>query len=87
MEISFGTTCHGAGRVLSRGAAIRAARGHNIRKELEDKGIIAMCRDKKGLDEEQSAAYKDVHLVVDVVERVGISKKVLRMKPLGVIKG
>jgi tRNA-splicing ligase RtcB len=87
MDISFGTTCHGAGRVMSRGAAIRAAMGRNIQKELEARGIIAMARDRKGLDEEQPAAYKDVNEVVEVVHEVGISKKVLRMRPIGVIKG
>ncbi len=84
---SFGSTCHGAGRVMSRTAAIRSARGRSIRQELEDKGIIAMARGRTGLDEEQPAAYKDVNEVVAVVDHAGISKRVCRMKPIGVIKG
>ena len=87
LDLSFGSTCHGAGRVMSRTAAVRAARGRSIRQELEEKGIIAMARGRSGLDEEQPSAYKDVNEVVEVVERAGISKRVCRMRPLGVIKG
>jgi len=81
------STCHGAGRVMSRGEAIRSARGRSIKKELEDKGIIAMAKGRDGLDEEQPAAYKDVNEVVNVVHGAGLSKKVCRMRPMGVIKG
>jgi tRNA-splicing ligase RtcB len=87
LERSFGTTCHGAGRCLSRTAATRAARGRSIRDELERVGVIARCRSREGLAEEQPAAYKDVDLVVDVVHRAGLSTKVARLRPLGVIKG
>jgi tRNA-splicing ligase RtcB len=88
MERSFGTTCHGAGRCLSRTAATKAARGRNIRDELlEDRGVVARCRSREGLAEEQPAAYKDVDVVVDIVHRAGLSLKVARLKPLGVIKG
>ncbi len=87
MEHSFGTTCHGAGRAMSRTAAIKHSHGRRIDKELEQRGIIARARSWKGLAEEQPEAYKDVDLVVDVVHRAGISKKVARMKPIGVIKG
>jgi tRNA-splicing ligase RtcB len=87
LERSFGTTCHGAGRCLSRTAATRAARGRSIRAELERDGVIARCRSREGLAEEQPAAYKDVDLVVDVVHRAGLSTKVARLRPLGVIKG
>jgi len=87
MEETFGTTCHGAGRVMSRGAAIRSSRGRNIAKELAAKGIVAKAPGWKGLAEEQPAAYKDVNNVVNVVHRAGISRRVCRMRPLGVIKG
>jgi tRNA-splicing ligase RtcB len=87
MERSFGTTCHGAGRAMSRTAASRLARGRNIRDELFAAGVIARARSRQGLAEEQPAAYKDVDIVVDVVHRAGLSTKVARLRPLGVIKG
>jgi tRNA-splicing ligase RtcB len=84
---SFGTSCHGAGRMMSRTAAVKLAAGRRIDKELDAIGIIARARGFKGLAEEQPAAYKDVDLVVDVVDKAGISKKVARLRPVGVIKG
>jgi tRNA-splicing ligase RtcB len=87
MERSFGTTCHGAGRLLSRHAAIRLAAGRRIDRELDAMGIIARARGHKGLAEEQPAAYKDVDHVVDVVDTLNISRKVARLRPVGVIKG
>jgi tRNA-splicing ligase RtcB (3'-phosphate/5'-hydroxy nucleic acid ligase) len=87
MACSFGTTCHGAGRKMSRTAAVKLAAGRRIDKELDAIGIIARARGHKGLAEEQPAAYKDVDHVVDVVDKVGISKKVARLRPVGVIKG
>jgi len=87
MEQSFGTTCHGAGRMMSRTAAVRLAEGRRIDKELDALGIIARARGHKGLAEEQPAAYKDVDQVVEVVDRAGISRKVARLRPVGVIKG
>ena len=87
MEQTFGTTCHGAGRVMSRSAAIREAHGRQIDRELEEMGIIARARSRKELQEEQPQAYKDVDAVVDVVHRAGLSKKVARCRPIGVIKG
>jgi tRNA-splicing ligase RtcB len=87
MAQTFGTTCHGAGRAMSRTAAVRQAQGRRIDKELESKGIIARARSWKGLAEEQPAAYKDVDQVVEVVHLAGISKKVARLRPIGVIKG
>lgn len=87
MEQSFGTTCHGAGRMMSRTAAVRLAAGRRIDRELEALGIVARARGHKGLAEEQPAAYKDVDQVVEVVARAGISKKVARLRPVGVIKG
>jgi tRNA-splicing ligase RtcB (3'-phosphate/5'-hydroxy nucleic acid ligase) len=87
MERTFGTTCHGAGRALSRKAAIQEAAGRRIDKELEAKGVIARAQSHRGLAEEQPKAYKDVNLVVDIVHRAGLSSKVARMRPIGVIKG
>jgi len=87
MTETFGSTCHGAGRVMSRSAAIRAAKGRSISRELEDQGVYAKARGRHGLDEEQPAAYKDVDDVVRVVDRAGLSKRVARLRPLGVIKG
>ncbi len=87
MRRAFGSTCHGAGRVMSRKAAIRHAQGRRIDRELADAGIIARCRNWKGLAEEQPEAYKDVSVVVDVVHRAGLAKKVARLRPIGVIKG
>jgi tRNA-splicing ligase RtcB len=87
MRLTFGTTCHGAGRVMSRTAAIQHAQGRRIDRELAEKGIIAKCRSWKGLAEEQPAAYKDVNLVVDVVHRAGLASKVARLRPIGVVKG
>ncbi len=87
MEETFGSTCHGAGRVMSRHQAIRQAKGRAIWREMEDAGIIVMSAGKRTLAEEMSEAYKDVSNVVDVVHRAGISKKVAKLRPLGVIKG
>ncbi len=87
MSQTFGTTCHGAGRMMSRTAAIKLAAGRRIDKELDAIGIIAKARGYKGLAEEQPAAYKDVDQVVEVVDQAGISKKVARLRPVGVIKG
>jgi tRNA-splicing ligase RtcB len=87
MARTFGTTCHGAGRAMSRTAAVKDAGGRRIDRELEAKGIIARAQSRKGLAEEQPKAYKNVDDVVDVVDRAGLSKKVARMRPIGVIKG
>ena len=72
---------------MSRHAAIKAARGRSIAKELAGRGIIAMARGRSGLAEEQPDAYKDIDAVVNVVARAGLSAKVARLRPLGVIKG
>ncbi|MFC1820098.1 RtcB family protein [Thermodesulfobacteriota bacterium] len=87
MEQSFGSSCHGAGRVLSRSKAIKMAKGRSIHRELEDKGIFVQSRGKRTLKEEMPEAYKDVSQVVDVVHETGLAKKVARLRPLGVIKG
>jgi len=87
MEQTFGSCCHGAGRQMSRGAAIRASKGRSIAKELLQRGVIARARGRTGLEEEQPDAYKDVIQVVDVLHNAGISSRVARLRPLGVIKG
>ena len=86
-EETFFSTCHGAGRRLSRSAAIKACRGRSISRELENKGIVVMSSGRETLAEEAPEAYKDVNEVVNVVHNAGISKRVARMRPLGVIKG
>ncbi len=87
MAASFGTCCHGAGRVMSRGEAVRQAAGRSIEQELERQGIIVMGRGRKGVAEEQPSAYKDVNDVVRVVHNAGLAKRVARLRPLGAIKG
>lgn len=87
MEKSFGSSCHGAGRLLSRTQAIKKAKGRDINRELEDQGIFVQSRGKKTLMEEIPEAYKDVTQVVKVVDKAGLAKKVVRLRPLGVIKG
>jgi len=87
MEHTFGSSCHGAGRRMSRTAAIRASKGRSIRKELLERGVIARARGRTGLEEEQPDAYKDVREVVGVLHEAGISRKVARLRPVGVIKG
>jgi tRNA-splicing ligase RtcB len=87
MRETFGSTCHGAGRVLSRTAAVRAARGRSIADELRARGIVARAGGRESLAEEMSEAYKDVRNVVDVVEQAGLSRVVARLRPLGVVKG
>ena len=87
MELSFGTTCHGAGRRLSRTGARRAIGGAELRRRLESEGIVVRCPSNKGLAEEAPFAYKDVERVVDVVEAAGLARRVARLRPLGVVKG
>jgi tRNA-splicing ligase RtcB len=86
-ESTFGSSCHGAGRVLSRKAAINKYRGRSIKDELEKKGIHVMAAGRSVLSEEGPEAYKDINAVVKVVVDAGIAKKVCRMKPLAVVKG
>lgn len=87
MQDTFGSTCHGAGRRLSRNQAIRDAKGRSISRELSERGIVVMATGKETLAEEMPDAYKDVSQVVNVVHNAKISQKVVKMKPLGVIKG
>ena len=87
MAETFGSTCHGAGRVMSRKQAMRVSKGRAIIRELEDQGITIRSAGKTTVREEIPEAYKDVSQVVDVVSGAGISKKVARLRPMGVIKG
>ncbi len=87
MERSFGSTCHGAGRQRSRGAAKRLLRGHDVREELRAEGVLVRSRSAGLLAEEAPAAYKDVAQVVEVAHQAGLSTKVARMRPRGVVKG
>jgi len=87
MGETFGSTCHGAGRVMSRHQAIKAAKGRAIERELEDKGIIVKGASRGTIVEEIPEAYKDVNDVVNVVHHAGISRKVVKLVPMGVIKG
>ncbi|UCH80619.1 MAG: RtcB family protein [Nitrospiraceae bacterium] len=87
MNESFGSTCHGAGRAMSRHQAIKKAKGRAIWREMEDMGIIVRATGRSTLAEEMPEAYKDVSHVVDVVHHAGLSRKVAKLRPLGVIKG
>ena len=87
MERSFGTTCHGAGRLLSRTAATKRIGGAELRRQLEARGIVVRCPSDKGLAEEAPFAYKDVERVVAVVARAGLARQVAQLVPLGVVKG
>ena len=87
MQLTFGSTCHGAGRVLSRKAAKKQSRGRSIQRELEDNGTLVRWTGKHTLAEEMPDAYKDISQVVNVVHEAGISRKVARLRPIAVVKG
>lgn len=87
MKQSFGSTCHGAGRTMSRHSAVRQIHPGKLMEELKKEGISVKTRSMRGLSEEAPQAYKDIHDVVEVVSRAGIARKVARLKPLVVIKG
>ena len=87
MAETYGSTCHGAGRVLSRKQAMKVSQGRPIIRELEDQGITIRSAGKATVREEIPEAYKDVSQVVEVVYGAGISRKVVRLRPMGVIKG
>jgi tRNA-splicing ligase RtcB len=87
MERSFGTTCHGAGRQMSRTAVRKAIDGGQLRRRLEASGIVVRALSARGLAEEAPEAYKDVDRVVEIVERAGLAARVARLKPVGVVKG
>ena len=87
MELTFGSTCHGAGRLLSRSKAKKRARGRDLEAELASRGVITRVAGRQTLAEEMPEAYKDVEDVVGVVDRAGLSRPVARLKPLAVVKG
>jgi tRNA-splicing ligase RtcB len=84
---TFGSTCHGAGRRMSRHQAKKVARSRNVPQELEDRGILIRAASRRTVDEEIPEAYKDVSQVVDVVHGAGIGRKVVKLVPIGVVKG
>ena len=87
LERTFGSTCHGAGRVMSRAQAKRESRGRDLLAEMRRHGVIVRAAGRRTVAEEMPYAYKDVSDVVDVMEGAGVSNKVFRLKPVGVIKG
>jgi tRNA-splicing ligase RtcB len=87
MQRSFGSCCHGAGRVMSRSKAKKTVRGDQLLKELEAQGIHVQAGSLPGLAEEAPVAYKDVDEVVETVHRAGIARKVARLRPVAVVKG
>jgi tRNA-splicing ligase RtcB len=87
MQETFGSACHGAGRVMSRTQAIKLSRGRSISREMDDRGVLVMAGSKSTLGEEMPEAYKNLHDVVQVVHDAGIARKVARLKALACIKG
>jgi tRNA-splicing ligase RtcB (3'-phosphate/5'-hydroxy nucleic acid ligase) len=87
MELAFGTACHGAGRTLSRTSARKQIQGAELRRQLEERGIVVRSPSNKGLAEEAPFAYKDVERVVDVVAKAGLARRVAQLVPIGVVKG
>jgi tRNA-splicing ligase RtcB len=87
LERSFGTTCHGAGRRMSRTRAKKQITGRELRRQLQAAGIVVRCPSNSGLAEEAPFAYKDEERVVAVVERAGLARRVAQLRPLGVVKG
>jgi len=87
MKETFGSTCHGAGRVQSRGAAKREQHGRDVSAALAARGIYVRAESMESLAEEASSAYKDISDVIAVTHEAGISRKVAMAEPLGVIKG
>jgi tRNA-splicing ligase RtcB len=87
MAQSFGSTCHGAGRMMSRSRAKKEVQGGELRRELESRGIRVRAGSLAGLAEEAPQAYKDVDRVIEVVHGAGIARKVARLVPVAVVKG
>ncbi|MDH3217336.1 MAG: RtcB family protein [Candidatus Krumholzibacteria bacterium] len=86
-DSAFSSSCHGAGRRLSRRAALRQGRGRSLLDELKERGVVVMAKDRRTLAEEMPEAYKDALQVVDVLQNAGVTRKVIELKPIGVIKG
>ncbi len=87
MEETWGSSCHGAGRVQSRTQALRQGQGRDLFEEMRAKGVIVMATGRRTVAEEMPEAYKNIHAVVDAIVQAGISRKVARLRPVGVIKG
>jgi tRNA-splicing ligase RtcB len=87
MRETFGSSCHGAGRRMSRVKAMKASRGRSLFQELEDKGVFVRANNKRTVAEEMPEAYKDVADVVEVMHAAGIATKVAKLVPLAVVKG
>jgi tRNA-splicing ligase RtcB len=87
MSDTFGSACHGAGRVMSRTQATKASKGRSISRELADKGVLVMASSKGTLTEEMPEAYKNVQDVVQVMHEAGIARKVAKLKSIACIKG
>jgi tRNA-splicing ligase RtcB len=87
MQKTFGSSAHGAGRAMSRHGALDEFRGNDVIKELAAKGIVSKSPSPKSMAEEAPDAYKDVEEVIESVHGSGISLKVIRMEPIGVLKG
>jgi tRNA-splicing ligase RtcB len=87
MDLSFGSTAHGAGRTMSRTKARRNFSEEDVKKSLSDKGIFIKALTRDGVVEETPQAYKDVDAVVNVSHNLGIATKVAKLIPIGVIKG
>ena len=84
---TFSSTAHGAGRTMSRTKAIQLVQGEKLHKDMEKRGIYVHAVTMKGLAEEAGKAYKDIDVVVDTLEKAGITKKVVALKPIGNVKG
>ena len=87
MDLTFGSTAHGAGRTMSRGEAKRRVTAHQLLSDLEARGIRLRAGSMRGVAEEAPQAYKDVNRVVEVVHQAGIGRKVAKLAPLIVVKG
>ena len=87
MDRSFGSSCHGAGRRLSRHAAVRQFRFEEVTRRLRERGILVRSASREGVTEEAPGAYKDVEEVVRVAEGAGLTRRVARLVPIGVVKG
>jgi tRNA-splicing ligase RtcB len=87
MDLSFGSTAHGSGRVMSRSKATKKYWGKDVKQQLSDRGILAKAASMKVLAEEAPGAYKDIDQVVQVSHDLGIIEKVVRLVPIGVVKG
>ena len=87
MQESFGSVCHGAGRLMSRTAARKGRDTREVLRKLEEAGVLARSETRDGILEEVPEAYKNVDEVIEVVHEAGLARKVARLRPMGVIKG